>query len=118
MNIDFILTYNDENLEVVESFRYLGMKFYYKRNMMPGVKALSDQVLISTNCLLSWLKRVSFNLKTKLSLYDSLVTPILGYGSEEWGMQGFDCIDKVHIKFLDILLGVRPQTPNCAVYGE
>ena len=33
-------------------------------------------------------------------------------------MQGFDCIDKVHIKFLKILLGVRPQTPNYSVYGE
>ena len=31
---------------------------------------------------------------------------------------GFDCIDKVHIKFLKIMLGVRPQTTNHAVSGE
>ena len=94
------------------------MKFHYTGNLEPGVKALSDQALRTTNCLLSLFKRVSFDLKTKISLFDSLVTPILLYGSEVWGMQGFDCIDKVHIKFLKILLGVRPQTPNYAVYGE
>ena len=33
-------------------------------------------------------------------------------------MQGLNCIDKVHVKFLKILLGVRQQTPNYAVYGE
>ena len=118
MNISFIWTFNGENLEIVESFCYLGMKFHYTGNLEPGVKALSDQALRATNCLLSLFKRVSFDLKTKISLFDSLVTPILLYGSEVWGMQGFDCIDKVHIKFLKILLGVRPQTPNYAVYGE
>ena len=118
MNIDFIWIYNGENLEIVESFSYLGMKFHYTGNLEPGVKALSDQALRATNCLLSLFKRVSLDLKTKISLFDSLVTPILLYGSEVWGVQGFDCIDKVHIKFLKMLLGVRPQTPNYAVYGE
>ena len=55
---------------------------------------------------------------TKLSLFDSLDSPILLYGSGIWGLQGFDCIDKIHIEFCKILLGVRQQTPNYAVYGE
>ena len=63
-------------------------------------------------------KRVSFDLKTKISLFDSLVTPILLYGTEVWGVQGLNCIDKVHIKFLKILLGVRQQMPYYAGYGE
>ena len=52
MNIDFIWIYNGENLEIVESFSYLGMKFHYTGNLEPGVKALSDQALRATNCLL------------------------------------------------------------------
>ena len=120
MNIDFIWIYNGENLEIVESFCYLGMKFHYTGSLEPGVKALSDQALRATNCLLSLFKRVSLDLKTKISLlvFDSRVTPMLVYGSEVWGVQGFDCIDKIHIKFLKMLSGVRPQTPNFAVYGE
>ena len=117
-DIEFSWTYDGTNLETVETFCYLGMKFHYTGNLEPGVKALSDQALRATNSLLALFKRVSFDLKTKISLFDSLVTPILLYGSEVWGVQGLICIDKVHIKFLKILLGVRQQTPNYAVYGE
>ena len=117
-DIEFSWTYDGTNLEIVETFCYLGMKFHYTGNLEPGVKAFSDQALRATNSLLALFKRVSFDLKTKISLFDSLVTPILLYGSEVWDMQGLNCIDKVHIKFLTILLGVRQQTPNYAVYGQ
>ena len=95
MNNDFIWTFHGENLETVKSFCYLGMKFHYTGSLGPSVKALSDQAQRATNCLLSLFKRVSFYFKTKISLFDPLVTPILLYGSELWGMQGFDCIDEV-----------------------
>ena len=69
------------------------MKVHYTGNLEPGVKALSDQALRAINSLLVLFKRVSFDLKTKISLFDSLVTPILLYGSEVWGVHGFNCID-------------------------
>ena len=40
------------------------------------------------------------------------------YGSEIWGFQKADNIEKVHVKFLGQILGVRWQTNNIAVYGE
>ena len=59
-NNDFQWTYNGEILEIVESFCYLGFKFYYTGSLEPGVKALSDQALKATNCLLALFKRISF----------------------------------------------------------
>ena len=35
-----------------------------------------------------------------------------------WGVYDYSCVDKIHIKFCKIILGVRPQTTNYAVYGE
>lgn len=102
----------------MDSFCYLGMKFTYNGNLEPGVKALSDQALKASNQLLALFKRMSFDVKTKLKLFDSLVSPILLYAAEIWGIFGYDIIDKVHIKFCKNLLGVRPQTPNYAVYGD
>ena len=67
------------------------------------MKTLSDQALRATDCLLSLFKRIHVHIKTILSLFDSLVSPILLYGSKIWGLQGFDCIDKIHIKFCKIL---------------
>ena len=107
-----------EQLETVDSFCYLGMKFHYNGNIEPGIKALSDQALKATNQLLSLFKRMKFDVKTKLRLFDSLVSPIILYASEVWGIYGYDHIDKIHIKFCKNLLGVRAQTPNYAVYGD
>ena len=74
--------YNGEKLEVVDWFCYLGMKFHYNGNLEPGVKALSDQALKAANNLLALFKRMSFDVRTKLKLFDSLESPILLYGSE------------------------------------
>ena len=40
------------------------------------------------------------------------------YGCEIWGFHRADDIEKIHIKFLKQLLGVRRQTCNIAIYGE
>ena len=109
---------NGEPLETVDSFCYLGMKFHYNGNLEPGIKALSDQALKAANQLLALFKRMSFDVRTKLRLFNSLVSPILLYASEVWGIFWYDHIEKINIKFCKNLLGVRAQTPNFAVYGD
>ena len=86
--------------------------------MSYAVKALSEQALKAYNSLLSVFTRIKLDIKTKLSLFDSMVVPILLYGSEVWGIYENKEIDKLHIKFCKRILGVRQQTPNIAVLGE
>lgn len=50
--------------------------------------------------------------------FDSLVVPILMYGSEIWGFYKRDDIEKFHLRFLKQIFGVRRQTSNMTVYGE
>ncbi|MEW8548192.1 MAG: reverse transcriptase family protein, partial [Candidatus Thiodiazotropha sp.] len=109
---------NNVVLDVVDSFCYLGLKINYTGNVEFSTKALSDQALRAANGLLALFKRLSFDIKTKLSLFDSLVTPILLYGAEVWGIYNINSIDKIHIKYCKAILGVRQQTPNYAVFGE
>ena len=61
---------------------------------------------------------MSFNIKTKLKLFDSLVSPIFLYAAEVWGIYEYEHMDKIHIKFYKNILGVRTQTPNYSVYGD
>ena len=106
------------NLEIVDSFSYLGVTFSSNGSLEAGVQALSDQALRAVNNLLGLFQRVYFDIKTKLALFDALVTPILLYNAEVWGLYDYPQMDKIHIKFCKIFLGVRQQTPNYAVYGE
>ena len=47
-----------------------------------------------------------------------MVAPILLYSSELWGIYDYKEIDKIQLTFYKILLGVKKQTSNIAVYGE
>ena len=49
---------------------------------------------------------MSFDVKTKLKLFDSIVSPILLYASEVWGIYEYEHIDIIHIKFCKNILGV------------
>ena len=78
---------------------------------------IKHYVLIIYSLLLLF-DKVSLDIRTKLSLFDSMVVPILLYGSEVWGVYNYKDVDKLHIRFLKSLLVVKKQTPNSAVYGE
>ena len=61
---------------------------------------------------------MNFDMQTKLLLFDRMISPILTYGSEVWGIYNYNEIDKLHHKFCKIILGVKTQTSNSAVLGE
>ena len=58
------------------------------------------------------------DVKTKLSLFDTMVVTILLYCSEVWGIYNYRDIDNLHLKFCKIFLGVNKQTSNTSVLGE
>ena len=47
-----------------------------------------------------------------------MITPILLYGTEVWGCENVDIIDKFYLKFCKSLLDVKQTTPSVMVYGE
>ena len=53
-------------------------------------------------------------------LFQSLIQPILTYGSDVWGIneKGRDSVDKVMLWFLRLLLGVKATTSNIITFGE
>ena len=65
-------------------------------------------------------------IKAALKLFDSIITPILLYGSEIWGTYNYlsfekwdKCeIEKVHLNFCKHILGVNRSTTNILVRGE
>ena len=54
--------------------------------MQNAVRALNEQALRAYNNLLNVFDKVSFDISTKLSLFDSMIVPILTYGCEVWGV--------------------------------
>ena len=43
---------------------------------------------------------------------------MLTYGSEIWGYENIDILEKLHVKFCKLLLNLKTSTPNFMLYGE
>ena len=86
--------------------------------MCDAVKSLSEQALKAYHNLLLLFDKIKLDVKTKLFFFDTMVAPILLYGSEVWGVYNFRVVDNLYLRFCRHILGVKKTKPNCAVYGE
>ena len=112
------LFYNNEKLDVVNKFTYLGVTMTSNGTFFQTQNRLSEQALKAIFSLNSLFDKLPLKISEKMKLFQSMIIPIFNYGSEIWGFHKGPDIEKVHLKFLKQLLYVRKQTPNAAVYGE
>ena len=105
-------------LESVNNFIHLGVNVSSNGKFFQAQKHLSEQATKAMFVLKNLFDNKLLCIEDKLKLFDSLVQPILMYGSEIWGFHKADDVEKVHVRFLKQILGVRLQTSNLAVYGE
>jgi hypothetical protein len=115
---DIELKLNGNRIEVVDSLKYLGILFKFNNNFDLCTKNLHDQGQKAMYAMLSKACRFQLDIETQLELFDKLVQPVCLYGSEIWGAGKYDCIEKIHLKFLKYVLKVKSSTPTNMIYGE
>ena len=115
---DFDIFYGNERLDVVRNFIYLGVNVTSNGNFSHAQKHLSEQASKALYSLGHIFDTNVLCVNDKLKLFDSLILPILNYGSEIWSFSKSQDAERIHLKFLKQILGVRKQTCNLAVYGE
>ena len=111
--------YDGVQLEIVKSFKYLGVVFIVGASFSNAQNTLAGQAQKAIFQMNKYLYKFTFiSPKHKLDLFDKLVTPILNYGCEVWGVFQANSIERVHLQFCKRLLGVKKTTQNDFVYGE
>ena len=61
--------------------------------MSSTVKAPNDQALKANHSLLKLFDIICLDVKTKFTLFDTMVLPIMLYDSEVWGVYNFKSIN-------------------------
>ena len=80
-----IITIGEAN-EQTNYFKYLGVDFHCDGKMNSAVTTLHDQALKAYHNLLIEFDNINLYIKCKLSLFDSMIVPIILYGSDVRGI--------------------------------
>ena len=105
--------YNNEVLDIVDEFDYLGMMFNYNGKFAKTQKHASEQGRKALFSICASLKNHSFNVETQCAVFDTYVTRVLLYASEVWGWHKSGDVEKVNVNFCRKVLGVGPKA--CSV---
>ena len=103
--------YEQNKLELTDSNIYLETNLNYNGLFN---KATTKNVNQARHAMFNYtIKTRKLDIQCELS--DQLVMPILLYGSEIWGFQNLDQIERFHKKSI---LKLNRSTASCNVYGE
>ncbi|XP_077980235.1 uncharacterized protein LOC144435518 [Glandiceps talaboti] len=112
--------YFDGNvIETVSYYKYLGLLLSSRNNWSKAVSSLAKQASKSMTSLSIARKKLEFvDPNVHFKLFDVMILPILTYGSEFWGYQYYDALEKIQRSWCRKLLGDPTTAANEAVVGE
>ena len=67
---------------------------------------------------LTLLKHKTVSVKYIINLFDTLVKPVLTYGSAMYGIQNCMVVETFYLKFLKKILKIKTSTNTCMIYAE
>lgn len=106
-------TFNNEEIEVVNKFCYLGITFSASGKFLEA----TNQQILKANMAVGSVSGILITSKSnswdsKMRLYESIVKSTLLYGAQIWGLHYLEKIETVQIKYLKTLLHCPRSTPN------
>ena len=110
--------YNKKQIEIVDYFKYLGVPFTPNCKFTECRKYVVNQARKAIYLILKKARIQKLPIDVQLDLFHNMVLPILIYSSKVWGIENYDLIIKLHVKFCKHILHCKTSTPTCMVYGE
>lgn len=117
---------NNKQIEIVKDYTYLGVNFSSNGSFANHKEKLKEKTRRSIFATRRYLDFSKLPTKICNKIFDALFLPILTYSSEVWGAYDRndnstwekDTIEKTHIYFCKLYLGVNKRSPNVATRNE
>ena len=118
--VNYSWTFGGSPLLVCNKMAYLGNVFSANGSFNQTQITLAEQASKAMYSLFKRMNNNFYNVKPTfmLDIFDKCITPILNYGCEVWGFHPAPAIERIHLKFCKIILGVKKRTQNDFIYGE
>ena len=115
----YCFTYENSQIEIVNRYEYLGMLLDDHLDCSATAELLAGAAGRALGAVLTKFKNFRNNgFNTFQKLFDTSVSPILGYASEVWGYKDNVLCERVHQRASRYYLGVHPKTPLLALTGD
>ena len=108
----------EDNLEIVDSFKYLGIHFSYNGKFTVAINNLASMAERAMYSLYKKSRSLQLPVDIQLHLFDKVVLPIMLYSCEVWGFSNLAPLEKLHRKYCKMVLKLRSSTPNLMIHGE
>ena len=123
-NINFTL--GNSSVDITNEYTYLGIKLTPNAKFSITHQQLSEKAMHALYKIRRHLDFHALKPKIAIKIFDSIISPILLYGSEVWGayskndFKNWDKtpIEKTHLKFCKLSLGINRKASNLASRGE
>ena len=111
--------FGNEELKVLNMYKYLGVYFTTRFTFSPALNDLADRARKGMLAIMKLLWSIGeHSPDIFFKMFDCQMQPILTYGSEVWGLSdNQESIERVHLSALKRFL-VSLQSPRCLIYGE
>ena len=96
-------------LEIVDTYSYLSVIFKYYGTFLETKKKFVEQAEKALYCVYKLVRKEAILVDIQLLLFDSMIEPILTYGSKVCGYDNLKFIEQIHLKFC--LLDFDPPHP-------
>ena len=112
-------TFNGNNVRITPMYKYMGLLFTPTLSWSAAKAKLAAQARKAIFSIKNYqLSFGTFNHNEYFKFFDTMVTPILTFGSEIWGITECNKIEKVQLEFCKYFLGVKSSVNNCVALGE
>ena len=116
---DTLFKINGRILEQVSSYKYLGVIMQENLDYSMHITTLSNAAKRALGKVIYKSKTLKgLGYQTYSKLYNSMVAPIMDYGSEIWGFSTPNAANKVHLMAQRYFMGVHRFAPVAAVAGD
>ena len=111
--------YQGTQIEIVSIYKYLGLYFTPKLIWTKTKELTAMQAQKAVCSIFKFQKKFGhFCPNDAFKLFDSMVKPILCYGSELWGYKYCEEIEKVQSRFCKYYIGQSQKTTDSLALGE
>lgn len=111
--------FGKDNLTTASEYRYLGLVITDHLDFNVTAKIVAKSASRALGLLIAKSKAFGgFRYSTFTKLYDTLVYPVINYGSAIWGTREYSCINAIQNRAARFFMGLGRYAPNIAVNGD